>query len=114
MEPGLEQIDDMIDFAVARVSETPQGPRLVVADLARYWPDATGLQFIFVMVSAANAIEQVFHTEDTERNEVSQTLRMAALLGVDLFALQRRGNLAPTGRDLLAYWQEFDGFFLVP
>ena len=109
---GLEKIDIMIDFAIARVSDGAQGPRIAVAELARRWPDATGLQLIFVLVSAAHAIEEVFAGDEREHYEVGMTLRMAALLGTDLFALQQRGNFAPTGRQLLQYWAEFDGYFL--
>jgi len=109
---SLEKIDIMIDFAIARVTGAAEGPRLVVAELARRWPDATGLELIFVLVSAAHAIEDVFAGDEQEHPEVSLTLRMAALLGTDLFALQQRGNFAPTGQQLLTYWSEFDGFFL--
>ena len=110
---GLIQIDEMIDFAIARVSEGPDGPRRAVADLARQWPSETGLQLVFVLVSAAHAIERVFSGDDEPINaESAEALRMASLLAVDLFAMQKRGNFAPTGADLLSYWREFDPFFL--
>ncbi|SFR58755.1 hypothetical protein [Litoreibacter janthinus] len=109
---SLQQIDTMVDFAIAEVSTTPDGHRSVVRDLARKWPDVTGAQIVFVLVSAAHAIEQVFGAEPEPRAEVQQTFRVAALLSSDLFALQMRGNFAPTGRDLSIYWREEDPFFL--
>ena len=109
---SLQQIDAMIDFAIAQVSDTPDGYRAVVRDMAEKWPDVTGAQIVFVLVSAAHAIERVFGAAPEPRAEVQQTFRVAALLASDLFALQRRGNFAPSGRDLTAYWHENDPFFL--
>ncbi len=110
---GLKQLDEMIDFAIARVSEGPDGPRRAVCELATHWPQVTGLQIVFVMVSAAHAIERVFSGEDNTPNpETAQALRMASLLSVDLFAMQKRGNFSPTGSDLLAYWRDADPFFV--
>jgi len=108
----LQQIDTMIDFAIARISDTPNGYRSVVREMAVKWPDVTGAQVVFVLVSAAHAIERVFHTAPEPRAEVQQTFRVAALLASDLFAMQMRSNFAPTGRDLIAYWKDDDPFFL--
>ena len=109
---SLQQIDKMIDFAIAQVSDTPDGYRAVVRELAAKWPDVTGAQIVFVLVSAAHAIERVFDAVPEPRVEVQQTFRVAALLASDLFALQKRGNFAPSGRDLTSYWRESDPFFL--
>ena len=112
---GLKQIDNMIDLAIARVSEGPDGARRAVSELATRWPNATGLQIVFVMVSAGHAIERVFTGEnDTPNTETAQALRMASLLSVDLFAMEKRGNFSPTGADLLDYWREADPFFIEP
>lgn len=109
---SLQQIDTMIDFAIAHVSSGQDGYRCVVRDLAREWPDVTGAQIVFVLVSTAHAIERVFGPQPDPSNEVQQTFRVAALLASDLFALQKRGNFAPTGRDLTDYWHTHDPFFL--
>jgi hypothetical protein len=110
---GLKQLDEMIDFAIARVSEGPDGARRAVCDLATRWPNVTGLQIVFVMVSAAHAIERVFSGDnDTPNPETAQALRMSSLLSVDLFAMQKRGNFSPTGADLLDYWRDTDPFFI--
>ena len=102
----------MIDFAIAQVSDTPDGYRSVVRELAAKWPDVTGAQTVFVLVSAAHAIERVCDAIPEPRTEVQQTFRVAALLASDLFALQKRGNFAPSGCDLTSYWRENDPFFL--
>ena len=102
----------MIDFAIARVSDGPDGPRLAVSELCERWPDVSGLQIAFVLVSAAHAIERVFNGDITDHTEVGQTLRMTSLLSADLFALQQRGYFAPTADDLLTYWRNEDPFFL--
>ena len=109
---SLKQIDTMVDFAIERISDGAQGYRTVVRDLAAGWPDVTGAQLVFVLVSAAHAIERVFGSTPDPSNEVQQTFRMAALLASDLFALQKIGNFAPTARDLTAYWQANDPYFL--
>ncbi|MEP3346856.1 MAG: hypothetical protein ABJN34_09475 [Litoreibacter sp.] len=109
---SLQQIDTMIDFAITQISGSPEGYRAVVRNLTKEWPDVTGAQIVFVLVSAANAIEQVFEASPDPKTEVQQTFRMAALLASDLFALQQRDNFAPSGRDLSAYWNENDRFFL--
>ncbi len=112
---GLKQLDEMIDFAIARVSEGPDGSRQAVCELATRWPHVTGLQIVFVMVSAAHAIERVFLGDDNAPNpETAEALRMASLLSVDLFAMQKRGNFSPTGSDLLIYWNDADPFFTEP
>lgn len=112
--PGLslKQIDTMIDFAIARISESPEGYRAVVRDLAATWPDVTGAQLVFVLVSAAHAVERVFGGTLDPKSEVQQTFRVAALLASDLFALQQQGNFAPTARDMTAYWRANDPYFL--
>lgn len=104
----------MIDFAIARVSAGPDGPRVAVAAMCEKWPDTSGLQIVFALVSAAHAIERVFNGDASDHTEVGQTLRMTSLLAVDLFALQQRGNFAPTGRDLTRYWRDEDPFFIAP
>lgn len=109
---SLKQIDTMIDFAIERISGGPNGYRCVVRDLAKNWPDVTGAQLVFVLVSAAHAIERVFGTGSDPANEVQQTFRLTALLASDLFALQQLGNFAPTSRDLTNYWQSHDPYFL--
>ena len=109
---SLQQIDTMIDYTIAQVSDTPEGYRAVVRELVSRWPDVTGAQTVFVLVSAAHAIEQVFGHTPESRPEIQQTFRVAALLASDLYALQMRGNFAPTGRDLLTYWRDSDPFFL--
>jgi hypothetical protein len=102
----------MIDFTIAQVSQSPDGYREVVRELASRWPEATGLQIVFVLVSAADAIERVFAQDLAHHKEVDQTMKMAALLSTDLFALQRRANFSPTGRDLVRYWKEVDPYFI--
>ncbi len=102
----------MTHFAIMRTSEGSHGARRAVEGLARKWPNVTGLQFVFIMVSAASAIEDVFTESAQDIKSRDQAMRIAAVLAVDLFALQQRGNFAPTGRDLLAYWEEDDDFFL--
>lgn len=109
---SLQQIDDMIDFAIARIADSPEGYRRVVRDLVSTWPEVTGAQVVFVLVSAAHAVEKVFGGGADPKSEVQQTFRVAALLASDLFALQLQGNFAPTGRDMTRYWQAHDPFFL--
>lgn len=109
---GIEHIDHMIDFAIVSVSNGPNGPHATVSELARRWPDETGLQLVYTLVSAATAIEQVFSGDQEEHVEAAQTMRMAALLASDLYAMQQLGFSAPTGRDLFRYWERYDPFFL--
>lgn len=110
---SLSLIDTMVEFAVAHLVQNHDGHRSVTRELVTRWPDAEGLQVVFVLVSAAHAMEAIFDRDPHASNHiVDQVFRLAALLATDLFALRQRGQASPTGADLLAYWQQSDPYFL--
>lgn len=109
---GLGQIDAMVDFAIAQISGEPEGYRSVVRDLALGWPMAPGLQLVFVLVSAVQAIERVQQAANDVIGNTTETLRMAGLLSSDIYALETLGRQNITGQDLLDYWDRYDPFFL--
>ncbi len=109
---SLGQIDTMVDFAIAQISGDPDGYRTVVRDLVVGWPEASGLQVIFVLVSAVNAIERVYPDGRKSIGNTEGTLKMAALLGTDLYALEQLGVTRANGHALLEYWDKHDPFFL--
>ena len=111
---SLAQIDEMVDFAVEQITKSPDGFRHVTRELVEQYPDVQGLQFVFVLVSAAHAIERVFTPETGGTDpQIDRIFRLAGLLGCDLFALQAKGQVEPDGLDLLAYWRKEDPFFLL-
>lgn len=109
---SLVQIDAMVDFAIAQISGDPEGYRSVVRDLVIGWPDATGLQAVFALTSAVNAIERVYRDGEPSIGNTHGTLKMTALLSSDLFALEQMGKPGVTCREVLAYWSAEDQFFL--
>ena len=102
----------MVDFAIAQISGDRDGYRSVVRDLALGWPQVSGLQIVFVLVSAVQAIEQVQGKSSEPIGNTLEALRMAALLSSDIYALEQLGTSPATAQDLLNYWEENDPYFL--
>ncbi len=109
----LDRIDAMVEFAVSHLTETQDAHRTVTRALVQQWPHAEGLQFVFVLVSAAHALEATFAKDAyAADNTIDQVFRLAALLATDLFALRLKGTPLPLGTDLITHWQQSDPYFL--
>jgi hypothetical protein len=101
---------EKVHVAIERLLEAPDGWRGVVRDLVRRWPDAPAGEVIFTLVSAANEIEAVFAPGSPSCDGAMHGWRLAALLGVDLYAMQAIGLPHAKARDFVAYWK-IDPFF---
>lgn len=104
-------IDDPCEFAINfLLSKRGDAKRLAVT-LAKLSPARPALELIFVLSSAAAGIEEVLAGPETVAVAMD-SWRVAALLGVDLHVMQRRGLAHGTCGDLIRYWQTHDPFFL--
>ncbi|WP_198008073.1 hypothetical protein [Rhodobacter ferrooxidans] len=104
-------VDQMIEAALQHLLSGHGEARGLAHLLATRWPDQPVLEVIFAMTCAASTIETEL-ASPRDREIAIETWRMAALLAVDLYGMRHRDLPAVTAADLLAYWQQHDGFFL--
>lgn len=95
---------DKVHFAIEHLLEAPDGWRAVVRDMVGRWPDAPASELIFALVSAATEIEAMFAPGSPSRDGAEHGWRMAALLGVDLYAMEAIGLPRAVARDFARYW----------
>lgn len=97
-------------FAIERLLDAPNGWRSVVRDMVARWPDAQASELIYVLVAAANEIEAMFSEGSPSRDAADRAWRLAALLGVDLFAMDVVGIPNSKAKDMAGYWK-IDPYF---
>ncbi|MBC58167.1 MAG: hypothetical protein CL814_14730 [Confluentimicrobium sp.] len=105
-------VDQLTRAALEALLKGPDGWRHVVRDLAREAPDASPLALIFALVAAASTIEEFFAPGSPSRPAADHALRLAAILGTDLYAMEALGLPHATAAELTAYWQAHDPYFL--
>jgi hypothetical protein len=66
---------------------------------------------VFVLSITAASLEDVFAGKKVAE-AAADAWRMAALLGVEVHMMQRRGLPNHSCAELLQYWQNVDGYFL--
>ena len=91
----------------------PNGWRPLARNLVAVWPAAPALELIFAIVSAAEAIETTFAPGSPAIAGAAAGYKVAALLGVDLFAMQSLGLPHHAAADFTAYWRADPWFRLV-
>lgn len=96
---------DKIHFAIEHLLEAPDGWRGLVRDMVNRWPDAPAAEMIFTVVSAATEIEAMFATGSPSREAAEHGWRIAALLGVDLYAMEAIGLPRSRASDFAGYWR---------
>lgn len=101
---------DKVHFAIERLLEAPDGWRALVRSMVGRWPDAPATEMIFTLVSAASEIEAMFARGSPSREAADHGWRMAALLGVDLYAMEEIGLPRSHARDFAGYWR-IDPYF---
>ncbi|MDP2064038.1 MAG: hypothetical protein Q8J98_13160 [Phaeovulum sp.] len=99
------------EFAVGRLLAQGEGWRALVRDLAARWPEADPLDLVMALVDAAAAIERMFAPGSHAQEGAVHGYRCAALLSLDIHAMNRLGMRCGRAADLAAYWQ-IDGYFL--
>lgn len=103
--------EERVAFAIERLLRADGAWRGLVRDMVAQWPEVPPLELGFALVSAASAIETSFTPASPAREAAMQGYRLAALLSMDVYAMQLRSLPHAKARDLLAYWK-IDPFFL--
>lgn len=96
---------DMGVFALERLLEGPQAWHGLAEAMADGWPDAPAGEIIYALVDAARTIEGHFLKGGPAHDGAVHGYRLAALIGMDLYALQVVGVTAARGRDLADWWE---------
>jgi len=102
------QIEEMVaDYIlVKRIN-----PRAAVAIIVRDYPGATGLDVIFALVSIAQAVRLWRPKDQFEKHLPENLYEACALLGADLFALEKLGIHPATCRALTEFWGDDEPVF---
>lgn len=110
------QIDALGEFVVVRILENGACARRVagqlVEQIAQQHPQAHALTATLVLTIAANGIEETLGAGGTATASAHDVWRMAALLAVDIMAMQSARPGSKSAADLLRYWRECDDYFL--
>lgn len=101
---------DKIHFAIEQLLDAPDGWRGLVRDMVARWPEAAASEMIFTLASAASEIEAMFAKGSPSRDGAEHGWRIAALLGVDLYAMEVIGLPRARARDFAGYWR-IDPYF---
>jgi hypothetical protein len=104
------RLEERVAFAIEHLMRADEAWRGLVRAMVERWPDEPPLELGFALVSAASAIETSFTSSSPARDAAMQGYRLAALLSMDVYAMQLLGLRHAAARDLLAYW-EIDPFF---
>lgn len=105
------QIEEML---VDCIMVKRMAPKVSVAVVVQEFPDSTGLDVVFALVSLAEAA-RVWRPKDQFEKDLQANLYEAcAILGADLFALEKMGVSPVICRALAKYWGDDDGFFKRP
>ena len=91
-------------FALERLLEGPLFWHDLTAEIAARWPEAPVGELIMALTTAARTIEAHFLQGGPAHDGAVHGYRLAALVGLDLYALQVVGVAAPLARDLTAWW----------
>lgn len=95
----------MVEFVIERLLDAPDGWRPLVREMVARWPETPAGEVILAVVTAASEIERMFGPGSPAREGAAQGWRLAALLGVDLYAMVALGLPHATAGDLARYWK---------
>ena len=101
---------DKLHFAIEHLLDTPDGWRSLVREMVVRWPDAPAAELVYTLVATATEIEATFAKGSPAREGADRAWRLAALLGVDFYAMDSAGLPHRKAADLPAYWT-IDPFF---
>jgi len=99
-----------VAFAIERLLSSGEEWRALVRDLVMQWPDAAVFDLPYALVAAAAAIEENFRGKGVASEAAERGYKLAALLSMDIYAMELAGMARNTARDFHAYWQ-IDPFF---
>lgn len=95
---------EKVEFAIEQLLDTPHGWRALVRNLVARWPEAPASELVYVLVTAASEIESRFAEGHPERACAARGWRLAALLGVDFYAMDMAGLPRGKAADIACYW----------
>ncbi|MBZ4022785.1 hypothetical protein CKO11_09970 [Rhodobacter sp. TJ_12] len=104
------RIEERVAFAIERLMRSDDAWRGLVREMVDRWPDEAPLELGFALVSAASAIESSFTKSSPVRDAAMQGYRLAALISMDVYAMQLLDMKCDKAQDLIAYW-DIDPFF---
>lgn len=102
--------DERVAFAIETLLRVDGGWRGLVRAMVMRWPEVPPLELGFSLVSAASAIETAFAPGSPTREASGQGYRLAALVSMDVYAMQLLKMRCNRAADLLDYWK-IDPFF---
>lgn len=95
---------EKVEFAIEQLLDTPHGWRALVRDLVAKWPDDPASELVYVLATAASEIETRFAEDTPARASAARGWRLAALLGVDFYAMDVAGLPRRKAADIAGYW----------
>ncbi|GAB4384456.1 hypothetical protein [Albidovulum sp.] len=101
---------DKVHYAIEHLLDAPDGWRPLVRNMVARWPDDPALELIFALSTAANEIERMFAAGSPAREGAQRGWKLAALLGLDLYAMELLGLPRARAGDFNGYWA-IDPFF---
>lgn len=86
-------------------------PKAAVAMIVREFPKATGLDVVFALASIAESVQQWIPKDQFEKDLPLKLFEVCAMLGADLFAMEKLGIYPATCRAITDYWGEEESYF---
>lgn len=111
MSQSVSVLDDLTEFAIQFLLAKQEAVSRLPYAMVKRSPNRPPLELVYALSMAAGGIQQMLQGADLSPR-AAQAWQMAALLGVDLYMMQRLGLPTDSAGDLLAYWQVHDRFFL--
>ena len=102
--------DVLVAFAIEQLMSPGDEWRALVRDLVTRWPDVAIFEPPYALVAAASAIEETFGGRGAAAEASERGYKLAALLSMDIYAMELAGMARNTARDFQAYWK-IDPFF---
>jgi len=103
--------DVLVAFAIERLLSSGDEWRALVRDLVTHWPDVAVFELTYALVAAASAIEENFRGKGAASDAAERGYKLAALLSMDIYAMELAGMARNRARDFQDYWK-IDPFFI--
>lgn len=111
MLAGFHYSAHIEEFAADLILVKRTSPKPAVALIVQNFPEATGLDVIFALTSIAGAV-RIWRPKDRfEKDLPTDLFEACAMLGADLFALEKLGIHPASCRAILEYWGEGEVYF---
>lgn len=101
---GFRYSSRIEEFAANCVLGQQTHPDAAVVLIVQEFPEATGLDVIFALVSLATSIEEWAPKGAFEKELPNMLYKTCSILGADLFALEKQGKAPASCRAISEYW----------